>query len=189
MFGVFWKTYQRFLVKQRIQIQLHVLWATLFLRCPFAGTNLWELVLSWPLPDKLRNSLDALVSQEEGQSNEIIVQCSTMAWPVFPFIFSFEDIDECLTPATCPDAQCLNAPGSYQCIPCRVGFRGWNGQCHGMFSTLCLSGCSPCSEVLCFIFNQCYNLMTSLCPGSPFHARITENMRFLKLLYVLRHSM
>ncbi|EGW02701.1 Latent-transforming growth factor beta-binding protein 1 [Cricetulus griseus] len=39
------------------------------------------------------------------------------------------DIDECLTPSTCPDEQCVNSPGSYQCIPCTEGFRGWNGQC------------------------------------------------------------
>ncbi|KFV69038.1 Latent-transforming growth factor beta-binding protein 1, partial [Dryobates pubescens] len=65
-----------------------------------------------------------------------------------------EDIDECLTPTTCPDAQCINAPGSYQCIPCRVGFRGWNGQCHGMFSTLCISGYNPCYEILEINFNN-----------------------------------
>ncbi|VFV30379.1 latent-transforming growth factor beta-binding [Lynx pardinus] len=39
------------------------------------------------------------------------------------------DIDECLTPSTCPDEQCVNSPGSYQCVPCTEGFRGWNGQC------------------------------------------------------------
>lgn len=31
-------------------------------------------------------------------------------------------------------------------------------------------------------------LMTALCPRSPFHSILIENMRFLKLLYVLRCS-
>lgn len=46
---------------------------------------------------------------------------------------NFSDIDECLMPSTCPDEQCVNSPGSYQCIPCTEGFRGWNGQCLGRY--------------------------------------------------------
>lgn len=58
----------------------------------------------------------------------------------------------------------------------------------GMDSAMVRILCLSCSEVLYFIVHQCYNLMTALYPGSPFHSRITENLRFLKLLYVLRHS-
>lgn len=50
----------------------------------------------------------------------------------------FKDIDECLTQNICADEQCINAPGSYQCVPCTDGFRGWNGQCHGMFYNVCI---------------------------------------------------
>ncbi|XP_039386176.1 latent-transforming growth factor beta-binding protein 1 isoform X5 [Mauremys reevesii] len=54
------------------------------------------------------------------------------------------DIDECLTQSICPDEQCINGPGSYQCVPCTDGFRGWNGQCHDIdecqHGNLCTNG-------------------------------------------------
>ncbi|XP_050807278.1 latent-transforming growth factor beta-binding protein 1 isoform X6 [Gopherus flavomarginatus] len=54
------------------------------------------------------------------------------------------DIDECLTQSICPDEQCINGPGSYQCVPCTDGFRGWNGQCHDIdecqYGNLCTNG-------------------------------------------------
>ncbi|KAM9154400.1 latent-transforming growth factor beta-binding protein 1 isoform 4-T4 [Pangshura tecta] len=54
------------------------------------------------------------------------------------------DIDECLTQSVCPDEQCINGPGSYQCVPCTDGFRGWNGQCHDIdecqYGNLCTNG-------------------------------------------------
>ncbi|XP_074845801.1 latent-transforming growth factor beta-binding protein 1 isoform X3 [Carettochelys insculpta] len=54
------------------------------------------------------------------------------------------DIDECLTQNICPDEQCVNSPGSYQCVPCTDGFRGWNGQCHDIdecqYGNLCTNG-------------------------------------------------
>ncbi|XP_043399365.1 latent-transforming growth factor beta-binding protein 1 isoform X5 [Chelonia mydas] len=54
------------------------------------------------------------------------------------------DIDECLTQSICPDEQCINGPGSYHCVPCTDGFRGWNGQCHDIdecqYGNLCTNG-------------------------------------------------
>ncbi|XP_048699557.1 latent-transforming growth factor beta-binding protein 1 isoform X5 [Caretta caretta] len=54
------------------------------------------------------------------------------------------DIDECLTQGICPDEQCINGPGSYHCVPCTDGFRGWNGQCHDIdecqYGNLCTNG-------------------------------------------------
>ncbi|XP_075781089.1 latent-transforming growth factor beta-binding protein 1 isoform X3 [Pelodiscus sinensis] len=54
------------------------------------------------------------------------------------------DIDECLTQSICPDEQCINGPGSYQCVPCAGGFRGWNGECHDIdeceYGNLCMNG-------------------------------------------------
>lgn len=59
--------------------------------------------------------------------------CSALIKCLWPSFFIFSDVDECLTPSTCPDEQCVNSPGSYQCVPCTEGFRGWNGQCLGKY--------------------------------------------------------
>ncbi|MBN3312692.1 LTBP3 protein, partial [Atractosteus spatula] len=42
-----------------------------------------------------------------------------------------EDIDECLDPHTCPNEQCENTPGSYECVPCPPGHRAKDGICYG----------------------------------------------------------
>uniref|UniRef100_A0A672V314 Latent transforming growth factor beta binding protein 4 n=1 Tax=Strigops habroptila TaxID=2489341 RepID=A0A672V314_STRHB len=39
------------------------------------------------------------------------------------------DIDECENEAACPGQECLNTPGSFQCRPCREGFRLHRGRC------------------------------------------------------------
>ncbi|TSP36062.1 Latent-transforming growth factor beta-binding protein 3 [Bagarius yarrelli] len=41
-----------------------------------------------------------------------------------------EDINECLDPATCPNAQCENTVGSYECIPCQPGHKVHGGVCY-----------------------------------------------------------
>ncbi|XP_066575016.1 latent-transforming growth factor beta-binding protein 3 isoform X2 [Amia ocellicauda] len=41
-----------------------------------------------------------------------------------------EDIDECLDRNTCPNAQCENTPGSYECLPCPAGHRAQAGTCY-----------------------------------------------------------
>ncbi|KAK2816610.1 hypothetical protein Q7C36_022881 [Tachysurus vachellii] len=41
-----------------------------------------------------------------------------------------EDINECLDPAKCPDAQCENTVGSYECIPCQPGHKVHGGVCY-----------------------------------------------------------
>ncbi|XP_030294160.1 latent-transforming growth factor beta-binding protein 3 isoform X1 [Sparus aurata] len=41
-----------------------------------------------------------------------------------------EDINECLNPDTCPNEQCENTPGSYECIPCLPGHEARNGICY-----------------------------------------------------------
>uniref|UniRef100_A0A667WRA5 Latent transforming growth factor beta binding protein 3 n=1 Tax=Myripristis murdjan TaxID=586833 RepID=A0A667WRA5_9TELE len=41
-----------------------------------------------------------------------------------------EDINECLNPNTCPNEQCENTPGSYECIPCLPGHEARGGTCY-----------------------------------------------------------
>ncbi|KAM9441267.1 latent-transforming growth factor beta-binding protein 3 isoform 2-T2 [Clarias gariepinus] len=41
-----------------------------------------------------------------------------------------EDINECLDPSACPDAQCENTVGSYECIPCQPGHKVQGGVCY-----------------------------------------------------------
>ncbi|KAB5522699.1 hypothetical protein PHYPO_G00162480 [Pangasianodon hypophthalmus] len=41
-----------------------------------------------------------------------------------------EDINECLDPNSCPDAQCENTVGSYECIPCQPGHKVHGGVCY-----------------------------------------------------------
>uniref|UniRef100_A0A3Q3GFA9 Latent transforming growth factor beta binding protein 3 n=1 Tax=Labrus bergylta TaxID=56723 RepID=A0A3Q3GFA9_9LABR len=41
-----------------------------------------------------------------------------------------EDINECLNPETCPNEQCENTPGSYECVPCLPGHEAHSGICY-----------------------------------------------------------
>uniref|UniRef100_A0A672Z6W8 Latent transforming growth factor beta binding protein 3 n=1 Tax=Sphaeramia orbicularis TaxID=375764 RepID=A0A672Z6W8_9TELE len=41
-----------------------------------------------------------------------------------------EDINECLSPDTCPNEQCENTPGSYECVPCLPGHEARAGICY-----------------------------------------------------------
>ncbi|XP_023277206.1 latent-transforming growth factor beta-binding protein 3 isoform X1 [Seriola lalandi dorsalis] len=41
-----------------------------------------------------------------------------------------EDINECLSPDTCPNEQCENTPGSYECVPCLPGHEARAGTCY-----------------------------------------------------------
>ncbi|KAM4620829.1 latent-transforming growth factor beta-binding protein 3 isoform 2-T3 [Polymixia lowei] len=41
-----------------------------------------------------------------------------------------EDINECLNPTTCPNEQCENTPGSYECVPCLPGHEAQGGMCY-----------------------------------------------------------
>ncbi|XP_041864409.1 latent-transforming growth factor beta-binding protein 3 isoform X6 [Melanotaenia boesemani] len=41
-----------------------------------------------------------------------------------------EDINECLNPNTCPNEQCENTPGSYECFPCLPGQEAHAGTCY-----------------------------------------------------------
>ncbi|XP_034462656.1 latent-transforming growth factor beta-binding protein 3 isoform X2 [Hippoglossus hippoglossus] len=41
-----------------------------------------------------------------------------------------EDINECLNPDTCPNEQCENTPGSYECVPCLPGHEARSGTCY-----------------------------------------------------------
>uniref|UniRef100_A0A8C4YKD8 Latent transforming growth factor beta binding protein 4 n=1 Tax=Gopherus evgoodei TaxID=1825980 RepID=A0A8C4YKD8_9SAUR len=49
------------------------------------------------------------------------------------------DIDECENHLACPGQECVNSPGSFQCLPCRDGHRLRNGR----YIDECLTG-SPC---------------------------------------------
>lgn len=41
-----------------------------------------------------------------------------------------EDINECLNPDTCPNEQCENTPGSYECVPCLPGHEARASICY-----------------------------------------------------------
>uniref|UniRef100_A0A665U336 Latent-transforming growth factor beta-binding protein 3 n=1 Tax=Echeneis naucrates TaxID=173247 RepID=A0A665U336_ECHNA len=41
-----------------------------------------------------------------------------------------EDINECLNPDACPNEQCENTPGSYECVPCLPGHQARAGTCY-----------------------------------------------------------
>uniref|UniRef100_A0A7N8XQY2 Latent transforming growth factor beta binding protein 3 n=1 Tax=Mastacembelus armatus TaxID=205130 RepID=A0A7N8XQY2_9TELE len=41
-----------------------------------------------------------------------------------------EDINECLNPETCPNEQCENTAGSYECVPCLPGHEARAGTCY-----------------------------------------------------------
>uniref|UniRef100_A0A8C9ZD29 Latent-transforming growth factor beta-binding protein 3 n=1 Tax=Sander lucioperca TaxID=283035 RepID=A0A8C9ZD29_SANLU len=41
-----------------------------------------------------------------------------------------EDINECLNPDTCPNEQCENTPGKYECVPCLPGYEARTGNCY-----------------------------------------------------------
>lgn len=43
----------------------------------------------------------------------------------------FPDINECLNPDTCPNEQCENTLGSYECVPCLPGHEARAGTCYG----------------------------------------------------------
>uniref|UniRef100_A0A8C4YJN6 Latent-transforming growth factor beta-binding protein 4 n=1 Tax=Gopherus evgoodei TaxID=1825980 RepID=A0A8C4YJN6_9SAUR len=45
--------------------------------------------------------------------------------------FARADIDECENHLACPGQECVNSPGSFQCLPCRDGHRLRNGRCTG----------------------------------------------------------
>lgn len=51
------------------------------------------------------------------------------------FSTSFSDINECLNPDTCPNEQCENTPGSYECVPCLPGHEARAGICYGKCSS------------------------------------------------------
>ncbi|KAI7812482.1 latent-transforming growth factor beta-binding protein 3 isoform X1 [Triplophysa rosa] len=57
---------------------------------------------------------------------------------------SCEDINECLDPHTCPDEQCENTVGSYECIPCQPGYHAQGGVCYDINECqkrgVCLNG-------------------------------------------------
>ncbi|KAI5089551.1 latent-transforming growth factor beta-binding protein 3 precursor [Silurus meridionalis] len=93
-----------------------------------------------------------------------------------------EDINECLDPATCPDAQCENTVGSYECIPCQPGHKVHGGVCYdvnecqkrgvcvngrcenlpGTYRCLCNEGFRPEADgKSCQDFNECQD--THLC--------------------------
>ncbi|TRY57352.1 hypothetical protein DNTS_024943 [Danionella cerebrum] len=55
-----------------------------------------------------------------------------------------EDINECVDPSTCPDEQCENTIGSYECIPCQPGYQAQGGVCYDINECqkrgVCLNG-------------------------------------------------
>lgn len=52
---------------------------------------------------------------------------------VWSFLSLIPDINECLNPDTCPNEQCENTPGSYECVPCLPGHEARAGTCYGEY--------------------------------------------------------
>uniref|UniRef100_W5NB98 Latent-transforming growth factor beta-binding protein 1 n=1 Tax=Lepisosteus oculatus TaxID=7918 RepID=W5NB98_LEPOC len=63
---------------------------------------------------------------------------------------SFSDVNECENPLICPGQECVNSAGSFQCIPCRQGYRLQNGRCTGTNSSAESAHC----------FRVCFNTRT-----------------------------
>uniref|UniRef100_A0A8C1R9U4 Latent transforming growth factor beta binding protein 3 n=1 Tax=Cyprinus carpio TaxID=7962 RepID=A0A8C1R9U4_CYPCA len=55
-----------------------------------------------------------------------------------------EDIYECSDPSVCPNEQCENTVGSYECIPCQPGYQAQGGVCYDVNECqkrgVCLNG-------------------------------------------------
>ena len=61
----------------------------------------------------------------------LVANLNNSMWNLFSLI---PDINECLNPDTCPNEQCENTPGSYECIPCLPGHEARNGICYGEYN-------------------------------------------------------
>uniref|UniRef100_A0A3B4B7A0 Uncharacterized protein n=1 Tax=Periophthalmus magnuspinnatus TaxID=409849 RepID=A0A3B4B7A0_9GOBI len=81
-------------------------------------------------------------------------------------------INECLNPDTCPNEQCENTPGSYECVPCLPGHEAQggiinecqkpgicpNGRCEnlpGTYRCLCNEGFLPSADSKGCSINEC----------------------------------
>uniref|UniRef100_A0A8V5GQH2 Uncharacterized protein n=1 Tax=Melopsittacus undulatus TaxID=13146 RepID=A0A8V5GQH2_MELUD len=80
------------------------------------------------------------------------------------------DIDECENEAACPGQECLNTAGSFQCRPCRGGFRPHRGRCTGPGPPRTPASIDNINECLegdfCFPHGECLNTegsFTCLC--------------------------
>uniref|UniRef100_A0A672P634 Latent transforming growth factor beta binding protein 3 n=1 Tax=Sinocyclocheilus grahami TaxID=75366 RepID=A0A672P634_SINGR len=92
------------------------------------------------------------------------------------FMFIQYDINECSDPSICPNEQCENTVGSYECIPCQPGYQAQGGVCYdinecqdnrlcanghcintqGSFSCQCYTGYQPTQEGShCEDINEC----------------------------------
>uniref|UniRef100_A0A672GM54 Latent transforming growth factor beta binding protein 3 n=1 Tax=Salarias fasciatus TaxID=181472 RepID=A0A672GM54_SALFA len=56
-----------------------------------------------------------------------VYECKPILSVFYP---SIPDINECLNPNTCPNEQCENTPGSYECVPCLPGHEARAGTCY-----------------------------------------------------------
>ncbi|XP_043390493.1 latent-transforming growth factor beta-binding protein 4 isoform X7 [Chelonia mydas] len=80
------------------------------------------------------------------------------------------DIDECENHLACPGQECVNAPGSFQCLPCRDGHRLHNGHCTDVDECATGSPCGPhgrCSNTEGSFRCQCGQGYRAGAPGGP----------------------
>uniref|UniRef100_A0A8C4DE92 Latent transforming growth factor beta binding protein 3 n=1 Tax=Dicentrarchus labrax TaxID=13489 RepID=A0A8C4DE92_DICLA len=104
-----------------------------------------------------------------------------------------EDINECLNPNTCPNEQCENTPGSYECVPCLLGHEAKAGTCYGecnpshllnlymklLISILCFSfsqtDIDECEDFMLCAYGHCINTEGSFqCQCYPGYQRTQE---------------
>ncbi|XP_043390490.1 latent-transforming growth factor beta-binding protein 4 isoform X4 [Chelonia mydas] len=81
-----------------------------------------------------------------------------------------QDIDECENHLACPGQECVNAPGSFQCLPCRDGHRLHNGHCTDVDECATGSPCGPhgrCSNTEGSFRCQCGQGYRAGAPGGP----------------------
>ncbi|KAM8947004.1 latent-transforming growth factor beta-binding protein 1 isoform 2-T2 [Pelodytes ibericus] len=104
-------------------------------------------------------------------------------------LFPLSDIDECLSASTCPFDRCINNQGSYACVPCEEGYRGFYGRCkdinecqedkslcangdcsnlEGSYSCICRKGYEVTSDgKQCIDINECQ--LGNLCLNGHCH--------------------
>uniref|UniRef100_A0A672Z7X3 Latent transforming growth factor beta binding protein 3 n=1 Tax=Sphaeramia orbicularis TaxID=375764 RepID=A0A672Z7X3_9TELE len=79
-----------------------------------------------------------------------------------------EDINECLSPDTCPNEQCENTPGSYECVPCLPGHEARAGICYDI---------DECEDARLCAYGHCINTEGSFqCQCYPGYQRTQEGI-------------
>lgn len=99
--------------------------------------------------------------------------CDMGMWNLFS---SIPDINECLNPDTCPNEQCENTPGSYECVPCLPGHEAHVGTCYGE--------CKPAIQQNSSLTNLFLKLAFLSCGEHKFKKKLTCSFSHSHLCYL-----